>query len=81
MTPGGHTFSNGDHFPQGAVILLVAWYVQTDGSFLKYAGLGYRYGGRMPPRSSEQAATTAPMRLNQVDVGFPPNFIPSRHVG
>jgi len=54
MTPGGHTFSNGDHFPHGAVIQLPVWYVQTDGTVYEnpHEFNGFRFANDKRPESA-----------------------------
>jgi cytochrome P450 len=54
MTPGGHTFSNGDHFPQGAVVQLPTWYVQTDSTAYEnpHEFNGFRFVNDKHPESA-----------------------------
>jgi cytochrome P450 len=37
MPSDGWTFSNGDHLPQGALLELPTWFVQTDEEYYKGA--------------------------------------------
>lgn len=54
MPPDGWTFSNGDHFPQGAILCLPGWWVQTDDSVYDNPKEfnGFRYVHEKRPEST-----------------------------
>jgi cytochrome P450 len=54
LLPGGITFSNGEHLPQGSLIELPIWFIHTDEQFYDSAAefRGFRFVGEKHPEAA-----------------------------